>query len=100
MRLVIVDGGRSGLQAAIKRRPRLVVLDDHLPDVNGLALVQHLRHRVLPTESPVIVLAHNGDPRQRARFVWAGASAYLTKPLNVGEIDRTVMVLLEVAALR
>jgi len=100
MRLVVAEGGRAGLHAAIKRRLRLVVLDDQLPDVDGAALVEHLRQRALPEACPIIVLAHDGDPRQRARFVWAGASACLTKPLNVAEIDRTVMVLLEVAALR
>jgi DNA-binding response OmpR family regulator len=100
IRLLVVEGGRSGLQVAMDHRLRLVVLDDHLPDVDGADLVKHLRQEVLESDTPIIVLANDGDPRQRARFLWAGASAYHSKPLNVAEIDRAVMVLMEVAALR
>jgi CheY-like chemotaxis protein len=100
IRLLVVEGGRNGLQVAMDHRLRLVVLDDRLPDVDGADLVKHLRHEVLGGETPIIVLAHDADPRQRARFLWAGASAYHSKPLNVAEIDQTVMVLMEIAALR
>jgi len=68
--------------------------------VDGADLVTHLRQEVLKSETPIIVLANDADPRQRARFLWAGASAYHSKPLNLAEIDKTVMVLMEVAALR
>ncbi len=63
-------------------------------------MANHLRLRVLPPETPIVVLAHDADPRQRARFVWAGASAYIVKPLDVAELDRAVIALMEVAALR
>jgi CheY-like chemotaxis protein len=100
IRLLVVEGGRSGLQVALDHRLRLVVLDDRLPDVDGADLVKHLRREVLESETPIIVLAQDADQRQRARFLWAGASAYHSKPLNVAEIDKTVMILMEVAALR
>ena len=100
VRLIVADGGRTGLQVATKRRPRLVVLDDHIPDFDGAELVNHLRRRVLSAESSVIVLSHDPDPRHRARFVWAGASAYLTKPLNVAEVDRSIATLLQLSELR
>ena len=100
IRLLVVEGGRTGLQVAMDHRLRLVVLDDHLPDVDGADLVRHFRQEVLAIDTPVMVLAQDADPRDRARFIWAGASAYHSKPLNVTEIDQTVMVLMEIAALR
>jgi DNA-binding response OmpR family regulator len=100
MRLVVADGWRLGLHLAAKRRPRMVVLDAHLPDVDCADLVKHLRQRVLPTHTPMIVLGHDLTPSERARFLWAGASAYHARPLNVAEIDNSVAMLLEVAALR
>lgn len=100
MRLVVADGWRLGLHLAAKRRPRLVVLDARLPDVDGAGVVQHLRQRVLPSETPMIVLGHELTPTERARFLWAGASAYHARPLNVAEIDSSVAALLETAALR
>jgi DNA-binding response OmpR family regulator len=100
MRLVVADGWRLGSHLAAKRRPRMVVLDASLPDVDGAGFVQHLRQRVLPAETPIIVLGHELTPSERARFLWAGASAYHARPLNVAEIDSSVATLLEMAALR
>ena len=100
LRLLVVEAGRTGVQIAKDHQLRLVVIDDQLPDVDGADLVQHLRQRILPSETPIIVLAHDDDPRVRARYVWAGASAYFTKPVHVAEVDRTVVALMELAILR
>jgi DNA-binding response OmpR family regulator len=99
VRMIIADDARTAMYVAAKHRPRLVILDDELPDVDAGQFVEHLRRRVLPRHTPVIVLSHDPDPRQRARFVWAGASAYFTKPLNVADVDRSVATLLEVGSL-
>ncbi len=77
----------------------MVVLDASLPGVDGADLVKHLRQRVLPIETPIIVLGDDHAPSERARFVWAGASAYHAKPLNVAEVDDSVATLLEITAL-
>jgi len=98
--LVVAPDGRAGVQLATRRRPRLVVLDADLPDIDGADMTTHLRLRVLPHDTPIVVLAHDADPRVRARFVWAGAGAYIVKPLDVAELDRAVMALMEVAAQR
>ena len=100
VKLLVVDNGEDGLDMAIKRRPRMVILDARLSDIDAEKLVAMLRERAMPPSAPIVVLAHDGAPSERARFIWAGASAYITKPLNVAEIDRTVATLLEVAGLR
>ncbi len=100
VRLLFADSGEEGLDMAVNRRPRLVVLDARLSDVDGEKLVMALRERAMPPSAPIVVLAPDGAPSERARFIWAGASAFVTKPLNVAEIDRTVGMLLEVAGLR
>ncbi len=97
LRLVVVEAGRAGVQIANDHHLRLVVIDALLPDLDGADVVQHLRQQVLPTDTPIIVLAHDADPRERARYVWAGATAYFTKPLHVADVDRAVMALMELA---
>ena len=100
LRLLAVDGARSGLTMATQRRPDLVVVDAHLTDADGEETVIRLRQELRPDDVPIVVLGDDPSPAARARFVWAGASAYVTKPLVIAEIDRTVGELLEVAALR
>jgi len=100
VKLLVAGNAEEGLALAIARRPGMVVLDAHLSDLDGEKLVMALREQALDPSTPIVVLAHDGAPGERARFIWAGASAYIAKPLNVAEIDRTVGMLLEVAALR
>jgi DNA-binding response OmpR family regulator len=96
----VVDGARAGVALAVVRRPDLLVVDARLHDADGEETVARLRQELRPDDVPIIVLGHDPAPAARARFVWAGASAYVTTPLDIAEIDRTVGELLEVAALR
>ena len=95
--LLAADNGEEGTDIAVIRRPRMVVLDARLSDVDGETLVSALRKQALAPSAPIVVLAHDGSPGQRARFIWAGASASFATPLNVAEIDRTVEPVLNVA---
>jgi DNA-binding response OmpR family regulator len=96
--LLLAEGGRAGLHMARDRRPRMILLDARLPDIDGAQLVSSLRARGVATSAPVLVLAHDASPGERARFAWAGASAYMMKPLDISEVDRTVELLLDVTA--
>ena len=98
--VVHANGGREGLRIATQRPFRLVVLDALLPDVDAEIVVSALRNQPSIAATPIVVLTHDGAPGERAKFVGAGANAYVAKPLDVAEIDRTVAMLLEVASWR
>jgi len=100
LRLLVVDSARAGLELAMERRPDLIVVDSRLPDATGEETVVRLRREVSPDEAPIVVLGDDPSPAERARFVWAGANAYVTKPIDIAEIDRTVGELLVVATRR
>jgi CheY-like chemotaxis protein len=100
MKLLIARSGMAALRTAMGRRLGIVVLDARPPDIDGAALVVALRRQAVSPEVPIIVLGSNPSPDDEAEFIWAGASAVVTKPLNVAEIDLTVGMLLEVASLR
>jgi DNA-binding NarL/FixJ family response regulator len=97
---LVAKGGRSGLQTAIDRRPRMVVVEAHLDDTEGEMLVGALRNGVMPPDEPIVVLAHDGTPSERGRFLRVGARAYVATPSDDDEFDRTVSILFEVAAWR
>lgn len=72
---------RSGAQAvsdSSAARPRVVVLDPDLPDLDGCEVVRRLRAAIDPPE--VVVLSADTAPARRRAAVAAGASAYLLKP--------------------
>jgi DNA-binding response OmpR family regulator len=94
------DGARAGLKLALERRPRLAVVEADLPDGDAEGLVRALRRAAMPPPAPIVVLADEGTPRKRARFLWAGASAYVSGPVSSSQMDRMVGILIEVAARR
>jgi FixJ family two-component response regulator len=57
-----------------------IVLDVHLPDMNGLALVQRIRER--DGKLALVVITADSDPELRAQALRQGASAFLTKPFE------------------
>lgn len=89
-----VDTGSAALRAAELTRPDTVVIDDHLSDGSGLDVLIELRARPLTSQIPVAFLNSDPSPGRRERLLRAGASAFITKPLNLAEVDRTVRCLL------
>jgi len=56
-----------------------LVLDVHLPDINGLDLQQQLADESCP---PIIFISGHGDVPSTVRAMKAGAMEFLTKPVN------------------
>lgn len=75
--------GAEGLQLAEDVRPDVVLLDLHLPDLSGETVLQRLRALPDLHAVPVLVLSADASPVRGERLHAAGATAYLTKPLDV-----------------
>ena len=82
--------GTIGLDLAIEHRPDLVLLDLHLPDVPGDEVLRRLREHPRTRHLPVVVISADATPRRSEGLMRDGASAYLTKPLNVDEFLGTI----------
>ena len=82
--------GRSGLRLARERRPDLILLDLHLPDMPGDALLQTLKADESTREIPVIMVSADATPAQVQRLLALGAKAYLTKPLEIPTLLQVV----------
>ncbi|MFN7587291.1 MAG: sigma-54-dependent transcriptional regulator, partial [Planctomycetota bacterium] len=85
-----------GLQRLAAQRPDLVVLDIGLPDKSGLAALDDIRAHD-PT-IPVLMVTAHGNLQNAVQARKGGASAYLVKPLDLGELERTVRSLLQSTA--
>jgi signal transduction histidine kinase len=84
--LVSAMQGRLGLELAREHQPSLILLDLHLPDIAGDEVLRQLRDDPQTSAIPVIVVSADATPGQIRRLLAEGASAYLTKPLDVSEL--------------
>ena len=93
--LEISPTGLDGLARVKQRRPDLVLLDMHLPDIDGLELLRHLQADPLTASVPVVIVSADALAGQIEDALKAGARRYLTKPVSVGEVLTVVDELLE-----
>jgi len=66
------------------QRPDCLILDLHMPGMNGLEVQGRLTQAGLRV--PVIVITGHDEPETRARCLAAGADDYLCKPFNGDEL--------------
>ncbi|MBW3635735.1 MAG: PAS domain S-box protein [Armatimonadetes bacterium] len=90
LRLVSTMQGSDGLELARQQQPDLILLDLHLPDINGDEVLGRLQAEPQTRDIPVVMLSADATPRQIERLLQAGARAYLTKPLDVKHFLRVL----------
>jgi PAS domain S-box-containing protein len=82
--------GALGLDLAARHQPDLILLDVHLPDINGAEVLARLKAKPRTRDIPVVVLSADATRSQINRLMSLGATEYLTKPL---EIERFLKVI-------
>jgi PAS domain S-box-containing protein len=92
--------GLDGLAAIRAHRPDLILLDMHLPDIDGMELLRHLKADPGTAEIPVIVVSADALAGQIEAALQAGAHQYLTKPVSVSQLLSVVDSLLDDAETR
>ena len=77
--------GAEFLKSIETRLPDCVVLDLHMPQMNGFNVQAHLAQKYAAV--PVIIITGHDLPEARERAMAGGASAFLRKPV----LDRTLL---------
>jgi response regulator of citrate/malate metabolism len=84
----VAYSGAEALAAIDRLRPELVLLDVHLPDVSGLAVLRELRQRE-PT-ADVMVVTTSSDVAALQAALEYGALRYIMKPFDFARFRQTL----------
>jgi len=68
-----------------KNRPDLIILDLHLPDIDGVELIHAIRRNLTLCMTPIIVYSGSDDQRRLSECYTAGVNCCLKKPSNIDE---------------
>jgi DNA-binding response OmpR family regulator len=82
---VALDGSR-GYQQAVLLRPGLVLLDVHMPDMDGFTTCRRLKANPLTRDIPVIFLTGANELRERLEGFAVGGVDYICKPFEDLEV--------------
>jgi DNA-binding response OmpR family regulator len=90
----IAENGRLGLLALDTFTPDVVLLDMHMPEMDGVETLKRLAARA-PT-LPVIMVTVNDDVETTARLLQLGAADYVPKPFNLEYLEQAINIQLSV----
>jgi signal transduction histidine kinase/CheY-like chemotaxis protein len=79
--------GQLGLELAWAHKPDLILLDIHLPDIDGYTVLERLRQDERTAATPVVAVTANAMPSDAERIRRAGFDHYLPKPIQVLMLD-------------
>ncbi len=82
-RVVSTETGRAALDRMARTRPRAVILELLLPDVDGVELCSRMRET---GDMPILVLSTLDDEQAKIDALESGADDYITKPFSPGEL--------------
>jgi two-component system, sensor histidine kinase and response regulator len=88
-----VDGaadGRAALEALARADYDIVLMDCHLPEMDGLAATRELRRREAGRHTPVIAMTAGVTAEDRDRCLAAGMDDFLAKPLAQADLATAV----------
>ena len=91
----LAENGRVGLAALDTFRPDLVLLDMHMPEMDGAETLRELARR--SPGLPVIMVTVNEDVETTSRLLQLGAADYVPKPFNLEYLEQAINIQLSVA---
>lgn len=85
-RVLTVNFGQDALDVCARQVPDLVILDIHLPDIDGFAVAKQLRSARNTQDVPIIFLTNKKDRVDVLSGLSLGANDYVTKPFDIQEL--------------
>ena len=90
------ENGEEGLELIARERPDIIICDINMPKLNGYQMLARLKKEYPALDStPFVFLTAYADKSDIADGMMAGATTYLTKPVNVDALGAWVESLTE-----
>lgn len=85
-----VANGRLAVEAFDRQTPSVVVLDLHMPELDGFGVTALVRTRPSARSVPIIIMTALGGPKEWETLSVLGADRFLVKPVNLDDFVSTI----------
>jgi signal transduction histidine kinase/DNA-binding response OmpR family regulator len=83
----LASNGREAVEAVARRHYDLVLMDVHMPEMDGIQATREICSRWQPGQRPrIIALTASASPVDREQCLQAGMDAFLSKPVRSAEL--------------
>ena len=89
-RVLVAETAEIGVPMVLKEKPDLVLMDIHLPGMNGIEALAKLRADPETKAIPVFAFTASVMPQDRKEITSAGFDGFLSKPINLKEFLDTI----------
>ena len=80
------ENGREALEVLDQIVPDMIICDVMMPEMDGYALVKHIRDEPTTNRIPVLFLSAKGQSQDRVKGLNEGADVYMSKPFEPEEL--------------
>jgi len=94
-RIESTTDSRDAVSLYIRHRPDLILLDLHMPNLDGLQVMAQLSEIVEASYLPILILSADVTPDARRAALSRGAKDFVSKPFHADEILLRIKTLLE-----
>ena len=92
--VVLARDGQEAVDAIVRERPALVLLDVMMPIKTGFDVCHEVRAHEAVRDTLIVMLTAKGRDTDVAKGLALGANAYMTKPFSTKELVQKVRELL------
>lgn len=89
-KVIKAGDGEEAVELAKKELPSLIMLDIHMPRMDGLTACREIKTDKVIKTIPVVMLTVEGSVREIQQAIDYGAKTYITKPSSREEILNVV----------
>jgi CheY-like chemotaxis protein len=75
--------GKQGVEIAVEKQPDLILMDIHMPVMDGLEATRILKSDPATAGIPIIALTSGAMASDREKAVRAGCDAFMSKPVDI-----------------
>lgn len=88
--ITIARNGSEGVSLAKETKPDVILMDIHMPIMNGFEAISTIRDDNELTSIPIIALTALAMPDDVERCLRVGANSYLSKPFRLADVLETI----------